>query len=73
MKYLVFDTETTGIDQQTAELVGLCFSTKPNEAYYVPVPEDFIGAQKIVHVWNHNSQLLIATDRNRTIRSTRKI
>lgn len=32
------DTETTGIDANTAELVGLSFSVKPGEAYYVPCP-----------------------------------
>ncbi|MBL7756036.1 MAG: DNA polymerase I, partial [Chitinophagaceae bacterium] len=34
------DTETTGIDANTAELVGLSFSVKPGEAYYVPCPAD---------------------------------
>lgn len=31
------DTETTGLNPLTAELVGLCFSHKEHEAYYVPV------------------------------------
>ena len=44
-----FDTETTGLDQQTAELVGLCFSTKKGEGYYVPVPSDYEAAKAIVH------------------------
>jgi len=35
-----FDTETTGIDANNAELVGLSFSWKPGEAYYVPVSAD---------------------------------
>lgn len=35
-----FDTETTGIDAHQAELVGMVFSIKNNEAYYVPVPAD---------------------------------
>lgn len=35
-----FDTETTGIDANDAELVGLSFSVKPGEAYYVPCPAD---------------------------------
>jgi len=35
-----FDTETTGIDANNADLVGLSFSWKPGEAYYVPVPAD---------------------------------
>ena len=43
-----FDTETTSIEPVEAELVGIAFSYYPNEAYYVPVPEDHAGAQKIV-------------------------
>jgi DNA polymerase-1 len=37
---ICFDTETTGIDANTAELVGLSFSIKPGEAYYIPCPAD---------------------------------
>ncbi|MCY7309735.1 MAG: DNA polymerase I, partial [Chitinophagaceae bacterium] len=37
---ICFDTETTGIDANDAELVGLSFSVKPGEAYYVPCPTD---------------------------------
>ncbi|HSF46204.1 MAG TPA: DNA polymerase I [Chitinophagaceae bacterium] len=32
-----FDTETTGIDANRAELVGFSFCVKPGEGYYVPV------------------------------------
>ncbi|MDM1047867.1 DNA polymerase I [Sphingobacterium hotanense] len=32
-----FDTESTGLDAMTAELVGMSFSISPFEAYYVPV------------------------------------
>jgi len=39
-KEICFDTETTGIDANDAELVGLSFSLKPGEAYYVPCPAD---------------------------------
>lgn len=35
-----FDTETTHIDANMAELVGLVFSIKKGEGYYVPTPED---------------------------------
>jgi DNA polymerase-1 len=35
-----FDTETTGIDANDAELVGLSFSFKEHEGYYIPVPAD---------------------------------
>jgi len=44
---LSFDTETTGIDPHSAELVGMVFSVRPNEAYYVPVPEDQNVAKEI--------------------------
>ncbi len=37
---ICFDTETTGIDANTAELVGLSFSVKPGEGYYVPCSAD---------------------------------
>ncbi len=48
-KAFCFDTETTGIDANNAELVGLSFSFKPGEAYYVPVPADQEEAKNIVH------------------------
>lgn len=32
-----FDTESTGLDAMTAELVGMSFSISPFEAYYVPI------------------------------------
>ena len=37
---ICFDTETTGIDANDAELVGLSFSVTPGEAFYVPCPDD---------------------------------
>ncbi|MCX6304177.1 MAG: DNA polymerase I [Bacteroidetes bacterium] len=43
-----FDTETTGLNPNTAELVGMSFSWKPYEAYYVPLPELYSDAQAIV-------------------------
>jgi len=42
-----FDTETTGLDTITAELVGFSFSWKATEGWYVPVPADRTEAQKI--------------------------
>ena len=39
-KQVSFDSETTGIDANNAELVGLSFSWKPGEAYYVPLPAE---------------------------------
>ena len=37
-KEISFDTETTNIDANLAELVGLSFSTRPGAGYYVPCP-----------------------------------
>ena len=37
---ICFDTETTGIDANNTELVGLSFSVKPGEAFYVPCTAD---------------------------------
>jgi DNA polymerase-1 len=37
---ICFDTETTSTDANNAELVGLSFSFKKSEAYYIPVPDD---------------------------------
>ncbi|MFN3939904.1 MAG: DNA polymerase I, partial [Chitinophagales bacterium] len=47
-KEICFDTETTGIDANTAELVGLSFAWEKGEAYYVPVPAEKHAAQKLV-------------------------
>lgn len=39
-KEICFDTETTGTDANNAELVGLSFSCKAHEAYYIPCSTD---------------------------------
>jgi DNA polymerase-1 len=39
-KEISFDTETTHIDPNEAELVGLSFSFKKGEGYYIPCPPD---------------------------------
>ena len=39
-----FDTETTGVDAQQAQLVGLSFAVKPHEAAYIPLAHDYEGA-----------------------------
>ncbi len=43
-----FDTETTGLDTITAELVGMSFATTPGKAWYVPVPENRGDANALV-------------------------
>ena len=37
---LCFDTETTGLDPNNVELVGIAFSIEPHKGYYVHLPED---------------------------------
>ena len=50
-KTVSWDTETTGIDPLTAELVGLSFSWEKGKGYYVPVPEAREQAQEIVEAF----------------------
>jgi DNA polymerase-1 len=47
-KTYAFDTETTSVNATSASLVGLSFSWKEGEGYYVPVPADRPGAEAIV-------------------------
>jgi DNA polymerase-1 len=46
--FLSLDTETTDTNAINAELVGMSFSIKENEAFYVSVPKEKEEAQKIV-------------------------
>lgn len=39
-KEVCFDTETTGVDVFTAEMVGLSFCFEKGKAFYVPLPEN---------------------------------
>ena len=47
--FFCFDTETTGMDTFSAELVGISFSWKEGEAYFVILPVNQIEARKIVN------------------------
>jgi len=44
---ICFDTETTGTDAHNVELVGISFSFRLHEAYYIPVPENYNEAQAV--------------------------
>lgn len=50
-KILALDTETTGTEPMLADLVGMSFSDEENHAYYIPVPQVFNEAQKIVQAF----------------------
>lgn len=43
-----FDTETTGLDPLTAELVGIAFSWEAAKGFYIPFPENREEAQTII-------------------------
>lgn len=43
-KLIAFDTETTGIDAQQAQLVGLSFAVQAGEAAYVPLAHSYLDA-----------------------------
>ena len=43
-----FDTETTGIDPITAELVGIAFSWEAGKGFYLPFPENKDEAQELI-------------------------
>lgn len=45
---ICFDTETTGIDANDTELVGLSFSVQPGEAWYVPCPADAAQTNEVL-------------------------
>lgn len=40
-KQFVFDTETTGTDAYSADIVGVSFAIEAHNAWYIPMPEDF--------------------------------
>ncbi|WP_293885270.1 MULTISPECIES: DNA polymerase I [unclassified Sphingobacterium] len=46
-----FDTETTGLDANLADIVGLSFSFENARAYYIPTPADREGAQAVVDIF----------------------
>ena len=43
-----FDTETTGLNPLTAELVGIAFSWETEKGFYLPFPESKDKAQEII-------------------------
>ena len=49
--FLSLDTETTSTNPIDAELVGLSFSVRENQAFYVPVPANQEEAQQVVEIF----------------------
>ncbi len=48
VKQFCFDTETTGLDPNASELVGMSFCIKPHHAYYIPLPPIYEEACELV-------------------------
>jgi len=47
-KHFCFDTETTGLDTNNSELVGMSFALNAGEAFYIPLPSNYEKALEIV-------------------------
>ena len=50
-KSIAFDTETTNVDANLAELVGLVFSYEDAKAYYIPTPAKYEDAKAICEIF----------------------
>ena len=48
---ICFDTETTGMDPITSDVVGLSFAAKEGEAYWVPISKDKAAAQTQIDIF----------------------
>ena len=59
---ICIDTETTGIDANNVQLVGLSFSIKEHEGYYVPVANDGDGQDGAKHILSKFKKLFDNTE-----------
>lgn len=46
---ICFDTETTGLDANDCELVGMSFAVVPHKAWYIPCPPEREATENILH------------------------
>ncbi len=74
--YFAFDTETTDLEIHSANLVGMSFSMKPDQGYYVPVSQDYPTAEKLIlsfkKVFENDQILKIGQNLKFDIRMLRK-
>lgn len=59
---ICLDTETTGIDANNVELVGLSFSFKAHTGYFVPVANDGDGSEGAKHILSLFSKIFERED-----------
>lgn len=63
-----FDTETTSLNEMLAEIVGVSFSVKTGEAYYVPLAHNYDHApMQLNRGWVLNKLKPILADETKTI------
>lgn len=53
LKEFCFDTETTGLELHTSELVGMSFCFEKNKAWYIPFPDDYGQTVAILSEFRH--------------------
>ena len=58
-----FDTETTSLDAQRAELVGVSFAVEPGQAAYVPLRHSYMGVPQQLELDAVLGALAVAVDR----------
>ena len=51
LRKFCFDTETTGLEALSADIVGMSFSFEKGKAFYIPTPKDHSKAQEIVDIF----------------------
>ncbi len=54
-KLIAFDTETTGIDQMSAKLVGISLAVEENIGYYVPVGHGRVYDKAQIEMFEHSA------------------
>lgn len=59
-----FDTETTGLDANNAQLVGMSFAVRPHHGWYVPLPPDNVAETKTIlsrfsHLFNDEKKMWV--------------
>ena len=59
---VAFDTETTDIDTQKAQIVGFSFAYEKNKAYYVPISHSYLGVPEQI---SKNAAIQIITQLNK--------
>lgn len=61
---ICFDTETTGLDTLTAQLLGIAFSVEKGKAFYVSIPDDEKEAKAVCaefqSIFSDEQKMLIA-------------